>query len=147
MGRKRAEKITEYIKERILSTYAVTGNMSETARQCRTSVMNVSRVVRRNRDDYNEIREAKKAEYAEIVWGQLRETLELGGKIIKEGLSGERDVPLNHVSSYFNVLYDKQALMVGDNTQNIGGDGIQVVLNMPEVVEDEEEWNKQEPSD
>lgn len=144
MGRRRGDgALTPYMKEKILSIYAVTNSYTETAKQCSCSPSTVMNIIAEKQDDFNEIREQKKQELVDEIWSTLVDAQKLGNKYIKEALDGEREIPLNHVSNYFGTMYDKQALMTGENTQNIGGDGIQVVLNMPDV-EDEEEWkNKQ----
>lgn len=138
----RPEFMTTYLKEKVLADYANTQSYAETSKRVNVPVQAVRRIVHQMRDDYNEIREQMKREMVEKLWGNLIDAQELGHKYIKEALDGERDIPLNHVSNYFSTMFDKQALLAGDNTQNIGGDGIQVVLSMPDV-QDESEWEKQ----
>jgi hypothetical protein len=135
----RTEDLSEYMKEKILSLYSNYRSYKKVSQMLDMPQVTVQKVVERMRDDYNEMREQMKTEMIQELWGNLIDAQKLGNKYIKEALAGERDIPLNHVSNYFGTMYDKQALMAGDNTQNIGGDGIQVVLNMPDV-EDEESW-------
>jgi hypothetical protein len=144
MGRPRKngdkpENLSEYMKEKILSLYSNYRSYKKVSDILNIPQGTVLKVVERMRDDYNEVREQMKTEMIQELWGNLIDAQKLGHKYIKEALAGDRDIPLNHVSNYFGTMYDKQALMAGDNTQNIGGDGIQVVLNMPDV-EDEAEW-------
>jgi hypothetical protein len=148
--RKESEKpefMTTYLKEKIMADFANTQSYSETSKRLNVPVQAVRKIVTQMRDDYNEIREEMKKQLIEKLWGNLIDAQELGNMYVKQALAGEREIPLNHVSNYFGTMYDKQALLAGDNTQNIGGDGIQVVMNMPDTVKDEEEWEKQAKSD
>lgn len=133
------ELMTMYLKEKIMADYSNTGNYTATARRMNLSVQVVKNVVTKMRDDYNEIREEMKHNMIQELWGNLIDAQRLGHQYIKEALDGKREIPLNHVSNYFSVMYDKQALLAGENTQNVGGNGIQVVLNMPDV-EEEDVW-------
>lgn len=74
----------------------------------------------------------------------LEKNEDTNGKDIIElikALSSITNIPLSHISTYFGTLYDKQALMNNENTQNIGhSGGIEVVIQTPGVVS-EDEWN------
>jgi predicted DNA-binding protein YlxM (UPF0122 family) len=148
MGRKHnSGNLSSYMKEKVLADYVELGSMKKVADKLGISESTVYKVIKSSQDDFNEVREEMKKKMVQKVWGHLDDAMQLGHKMIKEALEGEREIPLNHVSNYFGTMYDKQALMAGENTQNIGGDGIQVVLTMPDV-EDEEQWGiKQNPSE
>lgn len=133
-------KITPYLEEQILAEYAMTKSMVHCADKYKVSEKQVSDVIKRRRDDFLEIREEMKLQMVKEIWGNMAKAQMLGTKMLQEALSGEREIPLNHISTYFGTMYDKQALMTGENTQNIGGEGIQVVFNMPDVAEDEKSW-------
>lgn len=142
MGRRRnPDKVTPYIEEKILAEYLMTGNASFVAKKYNVSSGAVFRIINRNQDDYSEMREQFKKKMVMEIWGGLIEAQKLGQNMITEAIEGKRDIPLNHVSNFFGTLYDKQALLSGENTQNVGGEGIQVVFSMPDV-EDEDKWNK-----
>jgi len=44
-------------------------------------------------------------------------------------------IPLSHLSTYFGTLYDKQALMNGDPTANVGG-GLVINIGIPDKAEE-----------
>ena len=146
MGRNRDfHKISPYIKEKVLAEYALTRNATYVAEKMQMTYKQVLKIVDSMQDDYNEIREQMKRQMVSEIWGGMIEAQKLGQQIIKQGLTGEKEIPLNHVSNWFGTMYDKQALLSGENTQNVGGDGIQVIFSMPDVAEDEERWKEDEP--
>ena len=136
------KKVSMYMKEKVIATYVKLGNYTETAKVLGMEVKTVHDIVKRHKDEYHEMREQMKEQMIQELWGNLIDAQKLGHMYIKEALDKKRDIPLNHVSAYFGTMYDKQALLSGENTQNVGG-GIQVVLNMPDV-EDEDEWGSKE---
>lgn len=142
--------LSAYMKEQILAEYAMTGNVSHVARKYKSDDRTIRKVVQEKRDEFMEIREDMKVQMVKEIWGQMGSVMNLAKKMIDEALEDKRQIPLNHISSYIGTMYDKQALIMDENTQNVGHDGIQVVLNMPDV-EDEDTWNEEEkdkePSD
>lgn len=135
--------LSSYMKEQILAEYAMTGNVSHVARKYKSDDRTIRKVLQEKRDEFMEIREDMKVQMVKEIWGQMDSVMKLGKKMIDEALEDKRQIPLNHISSYIGTMYDKQALIMDENTQNVGHDGIQVVLNMPDV-EDENTWNEEE---
>lgn len=138
--------LSEYMKEQILAEYAMTGNVSHVARKYKSDDRTIRKVLQEKRDEFMEIREDMKVQMVKEIWGQMDSVMKLGKKMIDEALEDKRQIPLNHISSYIGTMYDKQALMMDENTQNVGGNGIQVVLGLPDV-EDEGTWNTDEEAD
>lgn len=143
MPRPRAANFSPYIKEKVLAEYAVSNSVSYVANKMKLTPKQVSRIIDLNRDDYNEYREQAKKEMVLEIWGNLIDAQKLAAKQVKEALDGKRDIPLNHISNLFGTMFDKQQLLSGENTQNVGGDGIQIVFSMPDVAEDESKWKEE----
>ena len=138
--------LSDYTKEQILAEYAMTGNVSHVARKYKSDDRTIRKVLQEKRDEFMEIREDMKVQMVKEIWGQMDSVMKLGKKMIDEALEDKRQIPLNHISSYIGTMYDKQALMMDENTQNVGGNGIQVVLGLPDV-EDEGTWNEKADED
>jgi hypothetical protein len=134
--------LSPYLQEQILADYAMTSSPRYTAEKFKVDENTVRKLVRDRQDDFNELREEMKTQMTKEIWGNLVKAQQLGNKMLEEALTGQREIPLNHVSTYFGTMYDKQALMNNENTQKMGMDGIQVVFGMPDVAEDEEGWKE-----
>ena len=141
------KRLSPYKKEQIMADYVMTGSVKYTAEKFKVDENTVRRLVSENKDDFNELREEMKLQMTKEIWGNLVKAQQLGNKMLDEALTGQREIPLNHVSTYFGTMYDKQALMNNENTQKMGMDGIQVVFGMPDVAEDDEKWKEDEETD
>lgn len=128
-------------KEHIKALLATGAAKNDIAKQCKVSWATVDKISKEAPDKIENYREDKKKEMIDKIWASLVDAADLGHSMIRDAKQGVRDIPLNHVSTFYGTMYDKMALMQGENTQNIGGDGLKVVLNMPDV-KDESEWDK-----
>lgn len=138
---KQGQKLDQELKEKIKARLAEINNINETAREFGVSPSTVHKIKNENPDEFEELRMDKRAQMIDKIWSMLEDAADLGHSMIREARTGQREIPLNHVSTFYGTMYDKMALMRGDNTQNIGGDGLKIVLNMPSVAKDEDEWN------
>jgi hypothetical protein len=128
-------------KEQIKALLATGAAKNDVARKCNVSWATVDKISKEAPDKLENFREFKRQAMIDKIWTMLEDAAELGHTMITEAKQGKRDIPLNHVSTFYGTMYDKQALMQGENTANIGGDGLKVVLNMPDV-KSEDEWNQ-----
>lgn len=128
-------------KEQIRAHLSLSDNLRETARKFGVSPHTVKKIRDEQPDLFAQLRTDKKEQMIEKIWDNLIDTIELGHQMVREAKSGDRDIPLGQVSTYFGTLYDKQALMKNENTQNVGGDGMKIVFNMSQA-QSEDEWNK-----
>lgn len=66
------------------------------------------------------------AETLEILMDKLEDNGQLKPEHVVEisnSISAMGNIPLSHISTYFGTLYDKQALMQGKSTSNVGVSG------------------------
>lgn len=144
---KQGQKLTDELKEQIRALLVLGDNKNDVAKKLGVSWSTVQKLEKEIKDDpeenekFESLRDKKKEQMIEKIWASLEDAAELGHSMIKEAQIGKRDIPLNQISTYYGTLYDKMALMQGENTANIGGEGLKVVLNMPDV-QGEDEWNK-----
>lgn len=136
----RGQKLPDELKEQIKSALAMNNNVREIARQYEVSPASVMKIRDEKPDEFERLRTDKRQQMIDKIWSMLVDTADLGHTMVREAKQGARDIPLNHVSTFYGTMYDKMALMNGENTQNIGGDGMKLVLSMPDV-KDEKSWN------
>lgn len=136
----RGQQTPDELKEQIRAALASNNNVREIGRQFKVSPSTVMKIRDEKPDEFEQLRTDKRTQMIEKIWASLFDAIDLGHSMIAEAKQGVREIPLNHVSTYYGTMYDKMALMQGENTQNIGGDGFKVVLNMPDV-KGEDEWN------
>ncbi|UVI31207.1 hypothetical protein [Paenibacillus spongiae] len=137
----RGQQTPDELKEQIRAALASNNNVREIARQFKVSPSTVMKIRDEKPDEFEQLRTDKKQQMIDKIWASLVDAADLGHSMIKEAKQGAREIPLNQVSTFYGTMYDKMALMQGENTQNIGGSGINVVLNMPDVAS-EDQWNK-----
>ena len=102
----------------VLTSYAITQNLSETARTTGVPFGTVKNIVDRNRDtdEFKRVQDQKQEEFCEKasiiidkILNRIEETID----------DEEKDIPLNHLTTAMGTVYDKRALSRGDSTQNI----------------------------
>ena len=104
---------------RVMTSYAVTRNFNETARNLGMAVATVKNIVDDNKDkeEFERLRTEKQEEFAEKASVIIDMLLE---RITDTVADGEKEIPLHHLTTAIGTLYDKRALSRGDMTQNIG---------------------------
>ena len=103
---------------RVMTSYAVTNNLSETARQTNIPFGTVKDIVDKNKnaDEFKILQDEKREEFSEKASVIIDKLLE---RITKEVDNEEKDIPLHHLTTAIGTLYDKRALSRGETTQNI----------------------------
>lgn len=122
-------------KEHIKALLTTGKSKNLIAKEVGVSWATVNKVSKENPDKLEELREDKKQQMIDNIWASLVDAQELGHSMIKEAKQGVRDIPLNQISTYYGTLYDKMALMNGENTQNIGG-GMVISIGIPDKAEE-----------
>lgn len=123
MMAKQGQKLTDELKEQIRAHLVVSNNLRETAREFEVSPNTVKNIRDEKPDDFAQLRTDKRQQMIDKIWASLEDAADLGHTMIKEAKQGKRDIPLNQISTYYGTLYDKQALMKGENTNNLGVSG------------------------
>lgn len=137
---KQGQKLDDELKERIRAALVLTNNKNEIAKSLGVSWATVDKVAKECTDapekeeQFEKLREEKKSQLIDKIWANIEDAIELGHSMVKEAKQGRRDIPLAQVSTYIGTLYDKQALMVGDPTQNVGG-GLVIQIGIPDTAE------------
>ena len=104
---------------RVMTSYAITNNLSETARQTNIPFGTVKNIVdnNKNSDEFKKVQEEKRDEFSEKASVIIDKLLE---RITKEVDDEEKDIPLHHLTTALGTVYDKRALSKGEMTQNLG---------------------------
>ena len=104
---------------RVMTSYAITNNYNETARNLGMAVATVKNIVddNKNTEEFERLRIEKKDEFSEKASAIIDKILE---RINKEIDDADKDIPLNHLTTAMGTLYDKRALSNGEMTQNVG---------------------------
>lgn len=126
---KQGQKLTDELKEQIKAHLVLGDNKNDVAKKLGVSwstVQKIAKEVENNpeeKESFEKLREDKKQEVITRIWEGFINGIELGNKMIKEALEGEREIPLNQLSTYNGTMYDKMALMKGDPTANTNING------------------------
>lgn len=124
---RQGQKLTEDLKEQIRALLVLGDNKNDISKKLEVSwatVQKIEKEIKGNpveNEKFEALRDRKKEQMIDKIWASLEDAADLGHSMIKEAQTGSRDIPLNQVSTYYGTLYDKMALMKGENTQNIGG--------------------------
>ena len=114
----RGKKTSPEVIYKVMTSYAITNNYNETARNLGMAVATVKNIVDDNKDneEFKKLRMEKKDEFSEKASVIIDKLLE---RITKEVDNEEKDIPLNHLTTALGTVYDKRALSRGETTQNI----------------------------
>ncbi len=114
----RGKKISEEEVYKVMASYFVTGNYSETARDLGMPISTVTSIVERNKDkdEFVKLRDEKRETFIQ----QTDEVIELAVNRMKGMLlNDEEHIPINHLAIVFGTAFDKRALAKGETTQNV----------------------------
>lgn len=120
-------------REQIKALLATGAAKNDVAKKCNVSWSTVDNIAKEAPDKIESYREQKKQEFINKIWDNIEDAIELGHTMIKEAKENKRDIPLSHISTYVGTLYDKQALMNGDPTANVGG-GLVIQIGIPDTA-------------
>lgn len=115
----RGKKTSPEVIYKVMTSYAVTNNMSETARQTNVPFGTVKNIVdnNKNTEEFKIVQEQKREEFSDKASVIIDMLLE---RITETVADNEKDIPLHHLTTAIGTLYDKRALSRGEMTQNVG---------------------------
>ena len=114
----RGKKTSPEVVYQVLTSYAITNNLSETSRTVGLPLGTVKDIVDKysETDEYQEVRNQKREEFAEKASAIIDKLLT---RIENTVADDEKDIPLHHLTTAMGTLFDKRALSRGEMTQNI----------------------------
>ena len=126
----RGKKTTPEDIYNIMTSWAVTGSYSETARELNMAQSTVEKIVKENKDkeEFVKVCDEKKSEFSEKASRIIDKALK---RLEKEIDNKDRDIPINHLTTVIGTLYDKKALCDGNATGKIS-----VEVKLPEGIDD-----------
>ena len=115
----RGKKTSPEMIYKILTSYAVTHNYNQTAKNLGMPEPTVEKIVKEHKDtdEFKKLCEQKREEFADKASVIIDMLLE---RITQEVADNEKEIPLHHLTTAIGTLYDKRALSKGEMTQNLG---------------------------
>jgi transposase len=107
-------------KEMVKALLATGKAKNQVAKEVGLSWATVDKISKEDPDDLERLREHKRTEFVKKLWVNIEDAIELGHTMILEAKENKREIPLSHISTYVGTLYDKQALMTGGKTADVG---------------------------
>ena len=115
----RGKKTSPEMIYKVLTSYAITHNYNQTAKNLGMPEPTVEKIVKDNKDteEFKKLCEQKREEFSDKASAIIDMLLE---RITKEVADEEKEIPLHHLTTAIGTLYDKRALSKGEMTQNLG---------------------------
>lgn len=107
-------------RETIKALLSLGKSKNQVAKEVGMSWATIDKVSKEAPDEVENLREQKRSAFVNKLWENIEDAIELGHSMIKEAKTGVREIPLSHISTYVGTLYDKQALMTGGKTADVG---------------------------
>lgn len=107
-------------RETIKALLSLGKSKNQVAKQVGMSWATIDKVSKESPDEVESLREQKRNAFVNKLWENIEDAIELGHCMIKEARENRREIPLSHISTYVGTLYDKQALMTGGKTADVG---------------------------
>ncbi|OUS72989.1 hypothetical protein B1748_23560 [Paenibacillus sp. MY03] len=107
-------------KEMVKALLATGKAKNQVAKEAGLSWATVDKISKEDPDDLERLREHKRKEFVKKLWENIEDAIDLGHTMVIEAKANKREIPLSHISTYVGTLYDKQALMTGGKTADIG---------------------------
>ena len=116
----KGKKTEPQLVYQVMTSWALTDNYRETAREVGVSESTVRNIVKNHKDcaEFVQLCAQKKNEFAQRATVIIDGILELLEQQIKAGLEGEANFKLNELTTALGTLYDKRALAKGESTEN-----------------------------
>ena len=99
----------------IMSMWAVSGNYSEIARECKMPLSTVRKIVLENKDksEYVELCNQKRNNFSKKADGIINKAL---NRLERDIDNEDKDIPVNHLTTVIGTLTDKKLLLEGKPT-------------------------------
>lgn len=126
----RGKKTSPEMVYQIMTSWTVTNNYKETARDLKLPVTTVKNIVDKNKDkpEFVKLRSEKGQEFSEMASRLIKKAAR---RLEKELDDESRDIPVNHLTTVIGTLYDKKALADGDATERMD-----INITLPEGVDE-----------
>ena len=114
----RGKKTEPEMIYKVMTSYAITRNYNQTAKNLGMAESTVEKIVKDNKDtdEFRKLCEQKQDEFSDKASVIIDMLLE---RITETVADNEKDIPLHHLTTAIGTLYDKRALSRGETTQNI----------------------------
>ena len=114
----RGKKTEPEMIYKVMTSYAITRNYNQTAKNLGMAESTVEKIVKDNKDtdEFRKLCEQKQDEFSDKASAIIDMLLE---RITETVADNEKDIPLHHLTTAIGTLYDKRALSRGETTQNI----------------------------
>lgn len=124
----RGKKISPEIIYKIMTSWAVTNNVNETAKRLDIPESTVRKTVKDNKDkaEFAKLCERKRSDFGKRADSIMHKAL---NRLEKELDNEDKDIPINHLTTVIGTLYDKKALADGNSTENVS-----VEIKLPHEV-------------
>lgn len=125
----RGKKTSPEVVYRVMTSWAITNNYNETARELGMAVSSVKQIVdsHKENEEFAKLRIEKKEEFADKASRIIDKALKRLEKAIEDE---EEYIPVNQLTTAIGTLYDKRALARGEATENTN-----VTFTLPPEVE------------
>lgn len=113
----RGKKTSPEVIYQVMTSWAITNNYNQTAKDLGMAATTVEKIVKDNKDkdEFVKLCADKKDTFAEKATEIIDILLE---RIIREATDEEKDIPFNHLTTALGTVYDKRALAKGESTEN-----------------------------
>ena len=113
----RGKKTSPEVIYQVMTSWCVTQNNNQTARELGIPESTVRKIVEDNKDkeEFKKLCEQKRDEFADRATRIINQAL---CRLEKEIADDEKDIPINHLTTAIGTLYDKRALAKGESTEN-----------------------------
>ena len=114
----RGKKTSPEVIYEVMTSWATTDNLRETARELDLPLTTVKQIVDANKskEEFVQLRTEKRDEFSEKASRIIDKALARLERTIDE----EESIPVNQLTTAIGTLYDKRALSRGEMTQNVG---------------------------
>jgi len=126
----RGKKTSPEVVYQIMTSWAITGNYAETAKELKISETTVRKIVKENKDkeEYAELCKEKRKSFSDKAEAIIDKALE---RLARELDDEEKEIPVNHLTTVIGTMYDKKALADGKATDNVS-----VSIKLPEGIDE-----------
>ena len=115
----RGKKTSPEVIYQVMTSWAVTNNYSQTAKDLGMAMTTVEKIVKDNKDkpEFVKLCDDKRATFVD----KADKVIDLALKRMTDMLSDEEEhIPINQLAIAFGTTFDKRALAKGEMTQNVG---------------------------
>lgn len=126
----RGKKTSPEMVYKIMTSWVLTNNYKETARDLGLPYSTVKDTVLKNKDkdEFVKLRDEKRENFSQNADRIIDKAMK---RLEREIDNDECDIPINHLTTVIGTLYDKKALSEGDATQRV-----KIEFNLPEGVKE-----------